>query len=93
MYLYTKPTETFIGKRDKVYTAAETKQILHNTNVNTTIAPAKQERFDVNAIGKIIAKNLPASPVVNFDRDYLEVSISNALNKERIFNKKHQFGK
>lgn len=89
MYLYTKPTETFIGARDKVYTASETRQILHNTNVNTTVATAAQPAgLDYKKLAKAIPKS---SFSVNIDKDFIEESVSNGLSKTRVFNKRYKW--
>lgn len=66
MFLYTKPTETYLGARDKVYTAAETSRMLHNTNLETTIHRPAAERFDYDRF----AKAIPAAGInINIDKD------------------------
>ena len=66
MFLYTKPTQTYLGATDKVYTAAETRQIMHSTSINTTMAPARQDSFDYDRF----AKAIPASGInINIDQD------------------------
>ncbi len=86
MYLYAKPTETFIGKRDKVYTASETRQIMHNTNVNTVAPAAKQERFEIDY------SRMPKSNVnISIEKDFISEAVSEGLSKKNIFNKRYQF--
>lgn len=66
MFLYTKPTQTYLGANDKVYTAAETKQIMHNTNISTTVTKPAAERFDYDRF----AKAIPAAGLhINIDKD------------------------
>lgn len=88
MFLYTKPTETFIGARDKVYTAGETRQILHNTRVNTTMVQGKQKEFDYDRLAKAIPKS---SFSVNIDKDFIEESVGRGLTKTRIFNNRYKW--
>jgi len=66
MFLYTKPTQTYLGANDKVYTAAETRQIMHNTNISTTVVKDRPERFDYDRF----AKAIPAAGInISIDRD------------------------
>jgi len=66
MFLYTKPTQTYLGANDKVYTAAETRQIMHNTNISTTVTKPAAERFDYDRF----AKAIPAAGInINIDKD------------------------
>lgn len=87
MYLYTKPTETFIGARDKVYTAAETRQIMHSSNINTTIAPAVQQQgLDYKKLANAIPKS---SFSISIEKDFIEESVSKGLSKTRVFNNRY----
>jgi len=66
MFLYTKPTQTYLGANDKVYTAAETRQIMHNTNISTTVVKDRPERFDYDRF----AKAIPAAGInISIDKD------------------------
>lgn len=86
MFLYTKPTQTYLGEKDKVYTAAETRKMLHSTSINTTIAPAKQERFDYNKF----AKAIPANAVnINIDKDFITESVAKGLTKNRYMDRRY----
>lgn len=86
MYLYTDPTRTYLKANDKVYNAGETRQILHNSNVSTSITTSKPERFDYAKL----AKAIPSSSFnVNIDKDFIEESVSNGLSKTRYFNNRY----
>ncbi len=90
MFLYTKPTETYLNAKDKVYTAAETRTILHNTNISTAPAREKQEKFDYN----LFAKSIPKSSVnINIEKDFISEAVANGLSKSNYFNNRYQFKK
>jgi hypothetical protein len=86
MFLYTKPTQTYLGANDKVYTAAETRKILHSTNINTTIQQPKQERFDYNRL----AASIPSSPVnINIDKDGITEWTSSQLARKNYMDRRY----
>ena len=90
MFLYTKPTETYLNAKDKVYTAAETRTILHNTNISTTPAKEKQEKFDYH----LFAKSIPKSSVtINIEKEFISEAVANGLSKTNYFNNRYQFKK
>jgi len=90
MYLYTKPTQTYLGANDKVYTAAETRNIMHSTNINTTVKPQPAAGFDYERLGKSIPKD---SVVVNIEKDFISEAVASGLAKNNYFNKRYQFKK
>jgi len=86
MFLYTKPTETYLGANDKVYTAAETKQIMHNTNINTTVRQQPAAGFDYDKLGKAI----PASSInINIDKDFISESVANGLARTNYMDRRY----
>jgi len=87
MFLYTKPTQTYLGAKDKVYTHAETKQILHSTDTRE-IRQGNSERFDYDKLAKAIPKS---SFSVNIDKDFIEESVGKGLAKNRYFNNRYKF--
>ncbi len=90
MYLYTKPTQTYLGANDKVYTADETRNIMHNTNINTTVKQAKPERIDYERMGKAIPRD---SITINVDKEYISEAVANGLSKNNYFTNRYQFKK
>lgn len=86
MFLYTKPTQTYLGATDKVYTAAETKQILHKTNINTTVQKQPATEFDYDKFGKAI----PASSInINIDKDFISESVANGLSRNNYMDRRY----
>lgn len=86
MFLYTKPTHTYLAATDKVYTAGETRQILHNTRINTTVRPAAQERFDYDRF----AKAIPGSALhINIDKDGITEWTKGSLSRTTYMDKRY----
>lgn len=86
MFLYTKPTQTYLGANDKVYTAAETKQILHNTNISTTVKQAPAAGFDYDRLGR----SIPASSIsINIDKDFISESVANGLSRTNYMDRRY----
>jgi len=86
MFLYTKPSQTYLSAKDKVYTASETRNILHNTNISTTVAQSKSERFDYDRLAKAIPKN---SMNINIDKDFITESVAKGLIKNNYMDRRY----
>ena len=86
MFLYTKPSQTYLGKKDKVYTASETRNILHNTNISTTATPSRGDRFDYDRLAKAIPKN---SFNINIDKEFITESVANGLSKTNYMDRRY----
>lgn len=86
MFLYTKPTQTYLAATDKVYTAGKTRQIMHNTRINTTVRPAQSERFDYDRF----AKAIPAAGLhVNIDKDGITEWTKGSLSRTTYMDKRY----
>ena len=86
MFLYTKPTETYLGANDKVYTAAETRQIMHKTNIITTVKQAPAAGFDYDRLGK----SIPASSInINIDKEFISESVANGLSRTNYMDRRY----
>ena len=86
--LYTSPTLTYLGRNDKVFTAAETRQILHNTNLQATPSAggSTQERFDYDRL----ARSIPAAALsVNIDKDGITTWTKDQLSKVNYYQKRY----
>lgn len=86
MFLYTKPTETYLGANDKVYTAAETRQRMHNTNISTTVKQQPVKEFDYDRLGKAIPAN---SININIDKDFISESVAGALSRTNYMDRRY----
>jgi hypothetical protein len=87
MFLYTKPTQTYLAASDKVYTAAHTRTIMHNTDTNRlTIVKEKQPQFDYNKFAAAIPKG---GVVVNIDKDFISESVASGLSKTNYMDRRY----
>jgi hypothetical protein len=88
MFLYTKPTQTYLNAKDKVYTASETRQMLHNTDLKPLANGSKAEKFDYEKLAKAIPQS---SFSVNIDKDFIEESVANGISKTKYFTNRYTF--
>ena len=87
MFLYTKPTHTYLGAADKVYTAAQTRAIMHNSDTGRLhIMQPRGEKFDYDRMGKAIPKN---SININIDKDFITESVANGLQKTQYMDRRY----
>ena len=86
MFLYTKPTETHLGRYDKVHTAAQTRAIMHSTKINTTVAAPVAEKLEIDY------NKMPKSNVsINIEKDFIRESVAEGLQMNRYFNNRYKF--
>lgn len=78
-----------MGAKDKVYTASQTRAMLHNSDALPQIQQAMSEKFDYDKFGKSIPKN---SININIDKDFISESVANGLQtinyKDRRYSSK-----
>ena len=86
MFLYTKPTETHLGRYDKVHTAAQARAIMHSTKINTTVAAPVAEKLEIDY------NKMPKSNVsINIEKDFIRESVAEGLQMNRYFNNRYKF--
>lgn len=89
MYLYTKPTQTYLGANDKVYTAAETRKLMHNERAPVTVNNnTKALEIDYERLAKAIPQS---NFSVNINKDFIEESVANGLTRNRFYDKWYKF--
>lgn len=89
MYLYTKPTQTYLGANDKVYTAAETRKLMHNERAPVTVNNnTKALEIDYERLAKAIPQS---NFSVNINKDFIEESVANGLTRNRYYDKWYKF--
>ena len=87
MFLYTKPTQTYLGAKDKVYTAAETRKKLHNSNLNTTVTKHGQQGFDYDRF----AKSIPAASLnVNINKDGITEWVTGSQSRTNYMDNRYR---
>lgn len=88
MELYTKPTQTYLMAKDKVYTAAETRAIMHSTKIDLNNPKGESMAFDYARLAKI----MPQSNVnINIEKDFIEDSVANGFMKNKWFNNRYYY--
>jgi len=80
MWVADKPTLTYLGSRDKVFTAGETKQMLPFVNKEAIAAKPVTEGFDYNKMAAAM-KHKPSNTTVNIDKEFISESVANGLSK------------
>lgn len=85
MEVATRRSMVYLGARDKVFTAAETRNILPYVNKEAMIG-AKTETFDYVKLAKAM-KQPGNSTVVNIDKEFISESVANGLRKVNYWDK------
>lgn len=95
MRQYDKPTVTWIGKKDRIYSHMETLKIMNTPKVHKADSPGKernhQETIDYDKLGKAVASNIPSQPSINITSDFVEVAVARGLSKAKYFDKHYTF--
>ncbi len=87
MFLYTKPTQTYLAKGDTVYTAAQTRQIMHNTKADTALPTPKMQPVE-----KIDYSKMPKANVsINIEKDFISEAVGEGLMKNKYFDNRYKF--
>lgn len=86
MEVAMKSTPTYLGAKDIVYTAAETKRILPSVNKEAIGATSKTESFDYSKMARAM-KQKENKTVINIDKDFISESVANGLMKSNYFGK------
>lgn len=87
MELYTKPTVTYLSAKDKVFTAAETRKMLHNSNLPMIEPKGESIKFDYDRLAKSIPKS---SFSVNIDKKFITESVNEGL-KNKYLDQRYKF--
>lgn len=95
-----KPTVTYIGPTDKIYTAGETKKIMQNLNYHITKpghvekqAPGLQIDYDKLAHAVSTSKKGSASTIINIDKDFVAESVAGSLSRMMYMQRRYMLKK
>jgi len=88
MQLYTKPTMTYLRARDKVYTAAETRVMLHKAGAIPNITTVSAQAIDYDKMAKAMPQ---ANVSINIEKDFISEAVANGLAKNNFYNKRYTF--
>lgn len=88
MFVASKPTMVYLGKKDKVYTPAETRAMLPKVvKSDMKRVPEKVNGFDYAKMASLMPK--PESTVVNIDRDFIRESVADGLRNSNYYNRRY----
>jgi hypothetical protein len=88
MYVSTKPTLVYVGSKDKIFTAGETKRMLPKVDRSVMRAEAK-ENIDYDKLAAAIIKGYkpPVGPTINIDREFVSESVADGLSRVNYFDR------
>lgn len=90
MWVAQKPTTTYLGPDDIVYTASQTKNILPHVD-RQAMRPEKQgDLLDYDRLARAIHK--PENGVaINIDKDFIRESVASGLMQSNYYNRRYSF--
>lgn len=86
MHVAKKSEMVYVGAKDIIYTAAETKRILPTVNKEAINHSTRTETFDYNKMARAM-KHKDNKTVINIDKDFISESVANGLMKSNYFGK------
>lgn len=86
MHVAKKSEMVYVGAKDIIYTAAETKRILPSVNKEAINGTSKTESFDYSKMARAM-KQKENKTVINIDKDFISESVANGLMKSNYFGK------
>lgn len=86
MQLYTKPTITYLSARDKVYTAAETRVMLHRAGNVEKHTTTTVQAIDYDKLAKAMPQN---NVKIDINRGFVREEVEGAI--KNVFNNRYRF--
>lgn len=88
MYVSTKPTLVYVGGKDKIFTAGETKRLLPRVE-KSVMKVDKSDTLDYDKLAAAIIKGYKPAPgaTINIDREFISESIADGLSKVNYFDR------
>lgn len=86
MEVATKRQLVYLGSKDKVFTAGETKMMLPTVNKEAINATTKGFEFDYNKMAAAV-KQKPNSTNINIDKEFISESVANGLSRVNYLNR------
>ena len=89
MHVATKPTMVYLGAKDKVYTAGETKQMMPFVNKQAILSSDKRDAIDYDRLAASLSKVYKPQPgtSINIDKDFISESVANGLMRNHYFDR------
>lgn len=86
MEVATRRQMVYLGSRDKVFTASETKNMMPFVNKEAMrSAEGKSVEFDYNKLAKAVGRG--SNTTVNIDKEFISESVANGLSKVNYFDR------
>lgn len=94
MYVTTKPTMVYLGRKDKIFTAGETKQMLPHVDRSLMRSAEQSSGLDYDKLAEAVMKWYKPQPGtnINIDKEFISESVKDGLSKinymDRYFSSK-----
>lgn len=85
MWVAEKPTTVYLGAQDKVYTHAETKNMMPFVNKDV-MKPVNGKEFDYTKMAKAMTGK-SSSTSINIDKEFISESVADGLSRVNYFNR------
>lgn len=86
MHVAMKPELVYLGTRDKVFTAGETRSMMPFVNKEAISYKPTAERFDYNKMAAAIPKQ-SGGTTINIDKDFISEAVASGLHKSKYFDR------
>lgn len=89
MHVATKPTLVYVGSKDKIFTAAETRSMIPHVDKAAMRQSEESDKLDYDKLAQAIIKGYRPAPgaQINIDKDFISESVYNGLMKTNYFDK------
>lgn len=88
MYVSTKPTLVYVGSKDKIFTAGETKRMMPKVE-KSVMRAEKSDTVDYDKLAAAIIKGYKPTPgaTINIDKEFISESIAGGLSKVNYYDR------
>jgi uncharacterized protein YunC (DUF1805 family) len=86
MWVASRPTLTYLGSKDKVFTAGETKMMLPTVNKEAIRAKVPRETFDYKKLAAAV-KQKTGNTSINIDKEFISESVANGLSRVNYYDR------
>lgn len=87
MYIAAKPTLVYLGAKDKVFTARETKMMLPTVD-KAAMKQVPQKEFDYSKVAAMVPKN-NSSVSINIDKEFIKEAVANGMMVNNYFGRRY----
>ena len=87
MEVATRRSMVYLGARDKVFTAGETKRMMPFVNKEAIAHNGKEFEFDYNKMAQAVKQKQTNGSVINIDKEFISESVANGLSRVNYFDR------